>query len=171
MRNNEIARIRLKDIIKIRDCRFINVLESKTNNGIRIIPIHPFVHDKLVAYAKKRNLGDDDYLLSTKGRITSSWVFDKACITLCEKLRKKLNITNVKEYLAKENITFYSGRHFWKTLMSANGLGDVEEYFMGHKVSSDVSRRYNRKDKIGQSMLIKKAHEVFKILDKWVFKA
>jgi hypothetical protein len=53
--------------------------------------------------------------------------------------------------------------------MSAEGLGDVEEYFMGHKVSSDVSKLYNHKDKQGKNMLAKKAREVFKILDKRLF--
>ena len=38
------------------------------------------------------------------------------------------------EMLRAENIRFYSGRKFWKTLMASDGLGrDAEEYFMGIK--------------------------------------
>jgi hypothetical protein len=41
---------------------------------------------------------------------------------------------------------------------------------MGHKVSKDVSERYNHRDKQGQKRLLAKAREVFKILDKTLFK-
>jgi integrase len=69
-----------------------------------------------------------------------------------------------------KGITFYSGRHFWKTLMSSEGLGeDIEEFFMGHKVSGDVSKNYNHKDKRGREKLLEKAKEVFAILDKKLF--
>jgi hypothetical protein len=54
-----------------------------------------------------------------------------------------------KAVLQAQNIGFYFGRHYWKTLINAHGLGDIEEYFMGHKVSKDVSERYNHRDKQG----------------------
>jgi hypothetical protein len=41
---------------------------------------------------------------------------------------------------------------------------------MGHKVTKDVSKRYNHRDKQGQKRLLAKAREVFKILDKTLFK-
>jgi integrase len=69
----------------------------------------------------------------------------------------------------KQGISFYSGRHFWKTLMSSEDLGDIDEYFMGHKVSSEVKKLYNHFDKQGQKKLIKKTKEVFKILDRYLF--
>ena len=75
------------------------------------------------------------------------------------------------EELEKENITFYSGRHYWKTLMSAEGLGDdIEEIFMGHKVTSNVAKLYNHFDKRGQDLTVKKARQVFSILDNCIFK-
>jgi hypothetical protein len=54
--------------------------------------------------------------------------------------------------------------------MNAHDLGDIEEYFMGHKVSRDVSERYNHRDKQGRKRLLTKAREMFKILDKTLFK-
>jgi hypothetical protein len=85
-------------------------------------------------------------------------------------LGKKLNLadgeTEIKEELKKQNISFYSGRHFWKTLMNSGGLGDdIEEFFMGHK----VSKNYNHKDKQGREKLLEKAKEAFAILDKKLF--
>ena len=172
MRNSEIEKIQPQDIIKIKDCHFINIQESKSENGIRIVPIHPFVYNKITAHIKKYRIPDDGYLFSPNGRRNFHKKYTNAALTLGEKLHSKLGIAlpDVKEYLRKQNITFYSGRYFWKTLMNANGLGDVEEYFMGHKISNDVAKRYNRKDKVGQDMLLKKAREVFRILDRWVFK-
>jgi len=73
------------------------------------------------------------------------------------------------EMLERENIRFYSGRPYWKTLMNSEGLGDVEEYFMGHKVSGDIAKRYNRKDKIGREKLVEKAREVLAVLDRRLF--
>jgi hypothetical protein len=56
-------------------------------------------------------------------------------------------------------------------MMNAGGLGeDIEEYFMGHKTSGDVSKRYNHKDRQGLAKLEQKAQRVFSILDKTLFK-
>jgi integrase len=80
-------------------------------------------------------------------------------------LAKKLKVSG--DELEKQKITFYSGRHFWKTLMSSEGLGDdIEEFFMGHKVSGDVAKNYNHKDKQGKGKLLEKVREVFAILDR-----
>jgi len=40
---------------------------------------------------------------------------------------------------------------------------------MGHKVVSDVKRLYNHRDKQGKMRLVKKAKQLFSILDRCVF--
>ena len=172
MRNSEIEKIQPVDIIKIKDCYFIDIPESKTENGVRCVPLHPFVYGKIMSYIKKYNIPSDGYLFSPNGKPNQSYVYDSAKIVLGEKLHKRLGIKkeDVETYLKKENITFYSGRPFWKTLMNENNLGDIEEYFMGHKVTQDVEDLYTRKDKVGQEIKLKKVRMVYKILDKWVFK-
>jgi hypothetical protein len=42
---------------------------------------------------------------------------------------------------------------------------------MGHKVSNNVAKRYNHRDKQGQEKILEKAREVLKILDKRLFEA
>jgi integrase len=179
MRNIEIERIRVQDIIKIDDCYFINVQESKTKNGVRLIPIHPFVHKKLAGFITETGKQSDDFLFTfatSKGlpipigkpkRVTwrnQSPIYKKANADM----GKTMEIT--EDELKKQHITYYSGRHFWKTLMSSEGLGDdIEEFFMGHKVSGDVSKNYNHKDKRGREKLLEKAKEVFAILDRKMF--
>jgi integrase len=75
-----------------------------------------------------------------------------------------------EEEIGAENITYYSGRHFWKTLMSREGLGeDIEEVFMGHKVKGDVRKRYNHRDRQGRESMVRKARQVLSILDRCVF--
>jgi integrase len=158
MRNGEILRLRKEDIVNIDGCRFISIGESKTPSGARLVPLHDFVYRKLCA----RNVPAGAPLFNFKGRVP----FNKANAELA----RQLGVSN--EELERENITFYSGRHFFKTLMSSEGLGeDIEEVFMGHKVSSNVAKLYNHRDKQGKKMMVKKAEQVFTILDRCIFKA
>jgi integrase len=165
LRNSEIEKIQAQDLISMKGYHFINIQKSKTENGVRIVPLHDFVYKKLLAYIKKHDFKDEQYLFSAKGGPNQSKVYKAANALLGKKLKMSA------DELEDQHITFYSGRHHWKTLMNANELGDVEEYFMGHKVSRDIAKRYNHRDKQGQKMIIKKAREVFAILDRWVFKA
>lgn len=162
MRNIEIENMQVKDIIKIENINFIDIPESKTANGVRIVPLHLFVYKKLIQYIKKSKLENDDYILK-KNKTIGSHSFKKAYLDLAEYTGYTV------EQLEKENIKFYSGRHFWKTLMNSENLGDVEEYFMGHKVSSDIAKRYNHRDKQGRDKLTEKAKKVFQVLDQYIF--
>ena len=105
-------------------------------------PLHEFVYRKITAYVKKAGKKGGDLIFHIDGRKTlGSNIYNEANAELA----KYTGYSG--EQLEKENITFYSGRHFWKTLMDSENLGDVEEYFMGHKVSADVAKRYNHRDK------------------------
>jgi hypothetical protein len=54
--------------------------------------------------------------------------------------------------------------------MNSGGLGeDVEEIFMGHKVSSNVAKRYKHRDRQGKEIMLRKAEQVFDILDRRLF--
>ena len=158
MRNSEIGRIRKKDIVTIGGVRFIDVKESKTENGIRLVPLHDKVYSKLMKRAE--GLEEEEAIFKSP-----SWnVFKGATLSLGKKLGYS------EDYLRENYITFYSGRHFWKTVMSAGGLGeDAEEIFMGHRVTNDVAKRYNHRDKQGKELIVKKAKDVFRILDKYLF--
>jgi integrase len=163
MRNIEIEQIRLRDIIKIEDCRFIRINESKSENGVRLVPLHEFVYERIKDFTNEKQLEAADYLVSKGGKIGTR-IYRKANRDLAE----RLGISG--EELQEENVTFYSGRHFWKTLMNSEGLGaDIEEVFMGHKVSTDVAKRYNHKDKRGKERMLEAARKVYKILDENLF--
>jgi integrase len=160
IRNNEITNIRPQDIITMGTCRFIDIKKSKTENGVRLVPLHGFVYERLIARIKKNHIEEDALVFPVK-----PYAFTKAYLLL----GKKLDFN--KAALQEQNIVFYSGRHYWKTLLNANDLGDIEEYFMGHKVSKDVAERYNHRDKQGRKRLLAKAREMFRILDKTLFKS
>ena len=158
MRPVEIKKFCKNDIVKILGVNFIDLKDSKTENGIRFVPLHDKVLKKILEYAD--GMENDKKIFKD----ISWYKFTKAYIEMGKMMG------NSKEFLEKENITFYSGRHFWKTLMSDAGLGEgIEEYFMGHKVSGDVSKLYNHRDKRGKMRKVKKAREVFKILDTRLF--
>jgi integrase len=157
MRNSEIEKIKVNDLIELDGIHFADLKESKSKNGIRLVPLHDFVYKKIRQYIKQT--GKQDYIFSDHGGPNQSTLYNQANTLLGKKL--KLPDNELK------GITFYSGRHFWKTLMNSGGLGDdIEEYFMGHKVSGNVSKNYNHKDKQGREKLLEKAKEVFAILDK-----
>jgi integrase len=160
MRNIEIRRLRMGDIQIMNGCRFICIKESKTPSGIRLIPLHETIYRKLKAWAVK-NGKENTILFDFK----NAEPFNRAN----NELARQLKVSD--EELEEENISFYSGRHYWKTLMSAEGLGeDVEEIFMGHKVSGNVAKLYNHRDKQGRSRMAKKAKQVVSILDSCIFK-
>ena len=174
MRNSEMDRAQVKDIIQIKNRRFISISKSKTRYGARMVPLHDFVYAKLARHIKKTGKGPEDPLFCQEnGKPLPRRRYTDANTALGMLARqdktKPLTAEQIKEKLEAENITFYSGRHFWKTLMNAHELGEVEEYFMGHKVSSDVAKRYNHRDKQGQEKIAAKAGEVFKILDRNLF--
>ena len=160
MRNSEILRIKPEDFILINGCRFIQVNSSKTQSGIRTVPLHDFVYEKLMNYYMKNKKGQDNTLFGIRSQ--EPFKHANAC------LGGYLGFT--EDQLKAENITFYSGRHFFKTMMSSEGLGEeIEEIFMGHKVSANVAKLYNHRDKIGKERLAKKAKQVFSILDRCLF--
>jgi integrase len=161
MRNSEIKQLRLKDAEIMGGCRFISVKKSKTPSGVRLVPLHDFAYRKLKAWAVKNKKDSNSLLFDYR----NANPFNRAN----NDLARMLKISD--EELESENITFYSGRHYWKTLMSAEGLGDdIEEIFMGHKVVSDVKKLYNHRDKQGKMRLVKKAKQVCKILDDFILK-
>jgi integrase len=142
------------DIITREGVHFIDITQSKTSNGERIVPLHPFVLDQL-----DLTRPPEAPLVPVGG--------DEIFSTANKTLGQKLGLT--EDQLDAEHITFYSGRHFYKTMLNAEGLGEVEEYFMGHRTAKDPSRVYNHRDKQGQKKLAEKAVEVLAILDKRLF--
>jgi len=171
MRNGEIARIRATDLVNHGGAMFVSIAESKTESGTRLVPLHPFVHRQLLDFTRRSNRPPGGFMLSPKGRRMQSHVYRKANDDMnaaINRLLEKRRKGSMKPEETK-NISFYSGRHFWKTLMNCEGLGDIEEYFMGHKVSGDVKKLYNHLDKRGKQNLVRKAKEAFRILDRHFF--
>jgi len=158
MRNCEINRIKLSDIMEIGGETFIDIKKSKTKNGRRKVPLHPFVREKLTEHANGR-----DTVFPQIGK-----TFEKLCSAANVALGGLLG--NTSETLKNENIRFYSGRHFWKTLMSSENLGEnAEKLLMGHKVHGDIANTYNHLDKVGAEKLGKVARDVFAVLDRCLF--
>jgi integrase len=162
LRDKEIENLKVEDIITIEDCAFLDIKESKTRNGIRLAPLHSFVKRGLEEHIRENKR--DGYIFTKRGNPLQSPVYRKANMELA----KRINVT--EDEIREQNIQFHSGRHFWKTLMNSENLGeDIEEVFMGHRVSSDVAKRYNHKDRQGKTRKLEKAREVFAILDRTLF--
>jgi integrase len=170
LRNDEIKNLLVSDITNnlngtIFNNYFLQVcstIPGKNKNAKRTIPLHSFTLEKLRKYIKKNNRGEKDYIFGS----------------LCEKdferagllLGSLLGYSEIDLDRDHKNIKFYSGRHFYKTMLNAGGLGeDIEEFFMGHRISNDMKKRYNHKDKIGKENLVKKIDLMFSIIDQTYF--
>lgn len=163
LRNEEIRELRVNDITNCLNKETFNnqflkvcsTIEGKTENAPRNIPLHRVTCEKIKEYIKNHK-GENDY------------IFDKIRQKDFKEARNRLGalVGYKEEDLDNKNIKFYSGRHFFKTMLNAQGLGtDIEEYFMGHKVSPDIKKRYNHKDKIGRENLEEKIKTMFDIID------
>jgi len=163
LRNSEIQNLTVSDIFVKGDIHFLSIVQSKTISGIRIIPLHPKIRETLDDWIRENRLGEEDYLF-IPGAGRRIFKFAKtAHIVMAALLGKEL------EEVEKENITFYSGRHFYKTMLNHHNLGDIEELFMGHKVNRNVSERYNHKDKRGEKALLTEARRALEIIDLTLF--
>jgi integrase len=164
LRNSEIQNLTTLDIIAKGDIHFLSITRSKTDAGVRVIPLHPKIRETLEEWIDEKRLSGGEHIFMKHARQRIFKTAKKANITMGSLLGKS------PTELQTENITFYSGRHFYKTMLNLYNLGDIEELFMGHKVSSDVSERYNHKDKRGEKELLKEAEKVIDIVDKSLFR-
>jgi site-specific recombinase XerD len=163
LRNSDIERLQVKDIIRIENYYFFNIRRSKSENGVRVVPIHPVLYETLQTYISETKKQPEDYLFSANGKPNQSGLYRRANADM----GAVMGFTEAE--LADRFITFYSGRHYWKTLMNSEDLGEIEEYFMGHKVSKEVRKRYNHRDRQGKMILMKKTKDLIDILDRRLF--
>lgn len=163
LRNSEIQNLKVKDIIAKGAVHFLNIEKSKTASGVRIVPLHPKLLEALEGWIAENNLSNNDFLLvkDEKQRLYRS---AKTANIVLGALAGKSS-----DELDSANISFYSGRHFYKTMLNSYGLGDIEELFMGHRINREVSERYNHKNKRGEKELLKKAKEALKIIDETLY--
>jgi len=169
LRNSEIQNLKVHDIITKDDIDFFNISKSKTDSGIRIIPIHPKVRQTLDEWIRENRLTGERHLFTGNSRGSGNG--DKCLYKAAKEANTALAaiLGKAPADLEKENITFYSGRHFYKTMLNFHNLGDIEELFMGHKVNKNVSERYNHKDKRGEKALLAEARKAIEIVGKTLF--
>jgi integrase len=163
LRNSEIQNLKVKDIIVKGGIHFLNIEKSKTASGIRIVPLHPKLLEALERWIAENRLSSDDFLLVKDGKQRLYRLAKTANIVLGALAGKN------SDELDSANISFYSGRHFYKTMLNSYGLGEIEELFMGHRINREVSERYNHKNKRGEKELLKKAKEALKIINETLY--
>jgi integrase len=159
LRNIELERLRVEHLVTHNGITFFDITNTKTVNGIRLVPVHPYLLAALQTYIRKKGKAPGDRIFLDNTRHLPSPYYREAALALAS-----LAGLSEKE-MDNRKITFYSGRAFYRTLLDAADLGDVDEYFMGHRVSRDVSKRYNHRDKQGRDRIAGKAKEVFTALE------
>jgi len=175
MRNSEIKRIQMNDIIPINDVYFLDVKGTKTANAKRTVPIHPTLYKELKNYVKANKIKDDT-------AIFTGICYDTFCRARWE-MGSLLGYT--KDQLYDKNICFYSGRHSCKKIFKVGneeGIGNVglhiQEMIFGRSHSKKVLKEEGINeyeygnidaDVLGNTQLSKKGLEVFKIIDHFYF--
>jgi site-specific recombinase XerD len=87
MRNSEIEKIKADEIIELSGIHFVNITESKSKNGIRLVPLHDFVYKKIQRYIKETGKRGEDYIFSANGGPNQSTGYNKANRLLAKKLK------------------------------------------------------------------------------------
>jgi integrase len=140
----------------------------------RKIILHPLVIEILKDHILKSKIERDDYLfgISKQDKETKiidgylHWRKSKKAINFfykqiyfwksvkennwdIEKSIKDFDIKKMKSEMTEKNITFYSFRHTFNTLLGgANSRSDCIDYFMGHKFDSAMRQNYTHIDQI-----------------------
>jgi len=173
IRNSELLRIQFNDIEKVKDIWFLNVRGTKSKNAIRKVPIHNDLYKALKTYIKEHGIKEDTPIF--KGVYND--VFRQASFDM----GSLLGLT--EKQLLEKNICFYSGRHFFKTILATGDdirIADIpldfQELFMGHPFREErikdekagikqYSYKHLDSESIGNDLLYLKGKEVLKVLD------
>jgi len=139
MRNSEIGRLKVSSIIQKKDQFFLNVEKSKTKAGIRTIPLHTKTHEKIVEYIAILGLSPDDYLFRQFGKEIYYKTFGYA-------VKYAGGLMGFDDqYLDNNNISFYSWRHFFNSLLISSNVNIYKtKMVMGHSLNgkNDMSGNY-----------------------------
>jgi integrase len=128
MRENEIGRLTVKDA----EGGWFNVRKSKTDAGVRMVPIHP----DLAAIVERR----------TKDKTPDAWLFDDLRQSngkgrgRADKFgedftayRRSVGVDEVPEGSKRSNVVFHSFRHFFTTaVINAGAMPTVASTLVGH---------------------------------------
>lgn len=147
LRNEEIDFLRVSSIIQGRNCSLLDITNAhsdgsgtKTPAGVRKIPLHPYVDQKLREYISERGLGEDDYLFLQDG---GKRLYYKVYGQAVRQAGTMMGFTDTN--LQDDFISFYSWRHFYNSLLIDSHINSLRvKMVMGHKmpVSSDMTANY-----------------------------
>jgi integrase len=170
-------KIQFNDIEKINDLYFLYVRGTKSKNAKRKVAIHNALYKALKNYVKEKGIEDGKPIF--KGLYND--VFRQASFQMGSILGYN------EDQLLEKGICFYSGRHFFKSILAIGNLekiGDIpldfQELFMGHpfreeriKDNESGIKEYSYKhldsESIGNELLYRKGKEVIKVLDYFFF--
>lgn len=175
LRAGEIFMLKKSSIEKIGGIYFLNIdngradLENqgvKTENAYRRVPLHKFVYKAINDYISFMNITGDYLFFSGNRNNIDGRLFVRAYME-CG-IHAGYTETEIKD----SNIDFHSFRHFYRTILSDNGLSkELIKYFMGHaKNMNDMGERYTNYEEIGNDigdigLLVDNGRKVINILD------
>ncbi len=152
LRNSEINALRASSLTIKNGYHYLDVknaynsdTKTKTLAGVRSIPIHPVVAEKIKEHIKILSLGESDYLFweqpRGKGALTElpPKDFGESVVYAAKKMGFD------EKYLNDHNITFYGWRHFYNSLLIRANINPYRvKVVMGHSLDTknDMTANY-----------------------------
>jgi integrase len=174
LRNGEIVMLKKENITLIGKTHFLSIENSridgtgtKTEAGKRLVPLHPFIYQKLLKYIEDEKR--TDYIFYNGSKVINSNDSGRARTILA------LLCGYDNDDIHNHNIVFHSFRHFFKTMIS-NVLyeKDLVEYYMGHKNNNDMSKNYLHLGNVGNQYIEENGKKIIGVIEKYfreLFKA
>ena len=152
LRNSEINALQRKSMISKDGFHYFNIKSAfsadkatKTQAGIRLVPIHPFLVKELDQLIDIMEYKPDDYIFweKRKGQEELKELPYKVFGDSVVYAAKKMGLT--ENYLNDNNITFYGWRHFYNSLLVKSNINIYKiKVVMGHSLNagSDMTANY-----------------------------
>jgi len=175
LRNGEIHFLRKSSIIKKGGIYFLNIENSrinksglKTKSSKRKVPLHRITYNAIMDYIKENEI--KDYLFYKEGQKSINYDTYKDANIECG-----IHCGYTQKEIQKNNVDFYSFRHFYKTILVQGGLPkEISRHFMGHaKNKRDMEDNYSHiedignddKDNVDDEYIAQNGKKVIDILD------
>ena len=147
LRSSELCQLEWNDINF--DKKYVHIKKSKTNNGIRNIPLCPTAYEHLInrkQYCEENNI-DSNFVFTLNTKHNTPYTTDRI-IRVFKNIIREMNIQNgatvyrnqITDYVFRKDLTAYQLRHTFCTNLKLSGLNDYFiKLLMGHTMKSDIT--------------------------------
>lgn len=147
LRSSEVCQLEWDDIDF--DKKYVHIKKSKTDNGIRNIPLCPTAYKHLIKRKKycEENKIDSNFVFTLNTKHNAMYTTDRINKAF-KNIIREMNIKNganvyrnqITKYVFRKDLTTYQLRHTFCTNLKLSGLNDYFiKLLMGHTMKTDIT--------------------------------